>query len=92
MKREASKETIIKKFMTLPGVDAAIAEDLYSIGVRSFGEIRKFTPEQLYVKLFAREDSYIDNDILYIFRCIHYYLKNHNPSHELLNWKNWKNQ
>ncbi|MEZ7891868.1 MAG: helix-hairpin-helix domain-containing protein [Candidatus Wallbacteria bacterium] len=91
MKREASKKTVIKKFMTLPGVDAAIAESLYSIGIRSFAEIRRYTPEQLYVNLFAFEDSYINNDILYIFRCIHYYLKNNNPSGELLNWKNWKN-
>jgi len=84
--------TAIKELQQIPGVGKKIAADLYSLGIRSIKELENKDPEELYLKLCAKQGTHIDRCMLYVFRCAVYYAshKKHNP--ELLKWWNWKDK
>jgi hypothetical protein len=82
----------LKELQQIPGVGKSIAADLYSIGIRSNRELKDKNPDELYLKLCAKQRIHIDRCVLYVFRCAVYYAshKKHNP--ELLKWWNWKDK
>lgn len=73
----------------VPSVGASIAEDLWSIGVRSLSELARRDPQALYDQLRAQAGMRVDRRILYVLRCAVYLASTPNPDPELLQWWRW---
>ncbi|MFZ5341686.1 MAG: helix-hairpin-helix domain-containing protein [Patescibacteria group bacterium] len=58
--------------------------------MKSLDELNNFDPDELYVKLCEFKHTKVDRCMLYVFRCIKYFLNEKNPVPELLKWRNWK--
>jgi recombinational DNA repair protein RecR len=88
---ESSKQSVLSELRQIPGVGKKIAEDLWTLGIRSVHDLKDNDPEALYRKLSAK-GSQVDRCMLYVFRCAVYYasMKSHDP--ELLKWWNWKDR
>lgn len=84
------KQIILQQFQYLPGVGASIAQDLWDLGYRSTGEIKGEDPQQMYASLERLRSAHIDRCMLYVFRCIVYYVNTPKPDAHLLLWWNWK--
>ncbi|HOS38624.1 MAG TPA: helix-hairpin-helix domain-containing protein [Spirochaetota bacterium] len=87
---DTNKQTVLRRLMTLPGVGASIADDLYGIGVRAPEELRGADPEALYERICARQKARIDRCLLYVMRCAVHYASTETRDPELLKWWNWK--
>jgi len=87
-----TKVEILKKFQTIPGVGKSIANDLWNLGFRSIEELEKHSPEELYERLCRYTNTRVDRCMLYVFRCVHYYVKNTKHDPLLLLWWNWKDK
>jgi len=86
------KTKILKEFQTLPGVGKSIAEDLWKMGFRSIDELKNKDPERLYEQLNKQTGTTVDRCMLYVFRCIAYFVKETKHKPELLNWWNWSDK
>ncbi len=86
------KTAALRELQQIPGVGKSIAGDLYGLGIHSVKELRRKSPEELYLKLSAKQGTRIDRCVLYVFRSAVYFAshKKHNP--ELLKWWNWKDK
>jgi len=84
------RRSALKELQQVPGVGKKTAEDLWNLGYRSVQDLKDRNPEELYLRLCAREGVHVDRCMLYVFRCAVYYASNktHNP--ELLKWWSWK--
>jgi hypothetical protein len=82
----------LEELQQIPGVGASIAADLYAIGIQSIEELKDKDPEELYLKLCARQGMPVDRCVLYVFRCAVYYASNQKHNPELLKWWNWKDR
>ncbi len=84
------KNTCLKELKIIPGVGKSIANDLYSIGIRSVAGLRGKDPEKLYQHSNRLAGVVQDRCLLYVFHCAVYYASHttHNP--ELLDWWKWK--
>lgn len=89
---EMKKSASIRDLKRIPGVGKCMAEDFYSLGIRSVTELKGRTPENLYDSLNEMRGKVHDRCVLYVFRCAVYFAteKNHEP--ELLKWWNWKDR
>jgi hypothetical protein len=74
----------------IPGVGKKIAEDLRKLGIRSVGDLKDRSPEELYHRLGAMKGAHVDRCVLYVFRCAVYYASSERHDSELLKWWNWK--
>ncbi|MEK7263531.1 MAG: helix-hairpin-helix domain-containing protein [Bacteroidota bacterium] len=81
---------ILKQFQQLPGVGKSIAVDLYELGFRSNSELMNENPEELYERFCRLKGMHIDRCMLYVLRCIVYYVSNKKHDPALLLWWNWK--
>ncbi len=84
------KQIVLQQFQRLPGVGKSIAQDLWDLGYRSIDELKGDDPQQMYEALERLRNSHIDRCVLYVFRCIVYYVDTPNPDAHLLLWWNWK--
>ncbi|MGE4297143.1 MAG: helix-hairpin-helix domain-containing protein [Desulfovibrionaceae bacterium] len=82
--------TILKEFMTIPGVGKAIAQDLWQLGFRSVAALAAADPESMYRDLETLAGTHVDRCMLYVFRCAVYYASHADHDPELLKWWNWK--
>ena len=73
----------------MPGVGNSIAEDLWNIGFRSLDEIKTQDPYEMYEKCCEYQGIRVDRCVLYVMKCIQYYLNTENQDPELLKWWNW---
>lgn len=80
----------IKPLKTIPGVGAAIAKDLYLLGIRQVSDLKERSPEALFKDLCQLSGVEVDLCVLYTFRCAVYFASTTNPNPELLKWWNWK--
>ena len=87
---QPSKATILAEFRRIPGVGQAIAEDMWSIGLRSVNDLRGSSPELLYKSLCAVQKTRVDRCMLYVFRCAVYHASNTDHDPEKLKWWYWK--
>jgi hypothetical protein len=87
-----SKKQILKEFRVIPGVGAAIAEDLWNMGYRSVAELKGQDPEKMYRDLCVLQGVKVDRCMLYVFRCAVYFASHVNHKADLLFWWNWKDQ
>lgn len=85
-----SKSSALKELRKIPGVGKSIAEDLWSLDIRSVADLQGRDPEALYHQLCALQGAQIDRCMLYVFRCAVYYASNTRHDPELLKWWNWK--
>jgi hypothetical protein len=69
----SAKTEGLKDLMTIPGVGKSIAQDLWSIGIRSVKELKNKNPELLYDKSNAYVGTTQDRCLLYVFRCAVYF-------------------
>jgi pathogenicity locus Cdd1 protein len=85
-----NKANAIKELMQIPGVGKSIANDLYSINIKSIAALKNQSPEELYHLSNQYAGVVQDRCLLYVFRCAVYYAteKKHEP--EKLKWWNWK--
>jgi hypothetical protein len=84
------KQQTLKAFQTLPGVGKSIADDLWNMGFRSTNELKNKDPEKLYEQLNELYGTKVDRCMLYVFRCIVYYVSKDKHDPEKLKWWNWK--
>ena len=82
----------LEELRQIPGVGKSIAADLYGVGIQSIKELKDEDPEELYLKLCARQGMHVDRCVLYVFRCAVYYASNEKHNPELLKWWNWKDK
>jgi hypothetical protein len=87
-----TKEKVLKDLQIIPGVGKSIAEDLWSIDIRTVSDLKRKNPEKLYERLCDQAGMRLDPCLLYVMRCAVYYAseKKHKP--ELLLWWNWKDR
>ena len=87
---ESLKPSVLRELQQIPGVGKKIAEDLWTLGIRSVHDLKDTDPEALYRKLAARKGSRVDRCVLYVLRCAVYYASTRSHDPELLKWWNWK--
>ncbi|UCF65085.1 MAG: helix-hairpin-helix domain-containing protein [bacterium] len=85
-----NKKVIIKELMQIPGVGPSIAEDLWTLGIRSIVDLKGEDPERLYHQLCVESGLKLDRCVLYVFRCAVYYASHQSHDPDLLRWWNWK--
>lgn len=86
----ADKPAVLRELRTIPGIGKAVAEDLWTLGIRRVGDLSGRDPQALYDELRCRAGGKLDRCMLYTMRCAVYYAGNavHDP--EKLKWWNWK--
>ncbi len=62
------KDESIEDLQTLRNIGPAIAEKLYSIGIKSSEQMKKSDPETLYKKMNKKAGKEQDRCLLYVFR------------------------
>ncbi len=87
-----TKAKSIQEFQSLPGVGIRIAEDLWDMGYRQTSDLSSQNPEKMYEKLCILQETKVDRCMLYVFRCVVYFVREKNPNPELLKWWNWSDQ
>ncbi len=87
MKRE--KAVPYSDLQTIPGVGAAIAQDLLDLGFRRVSDLRRKNPEAMYEAVCALRGQPQDRCLLYVFRCAVYYASTRQRDPEKLKWWNW---
>ena len=87
-----NKNQQLKELQQIPGVGKSISQDFYNIGIKKITDLKGKDPEDLYLKICAREGRQIDRCLLYVCRSSVYYAshKKHDP--EKLKWWNWKDE
>ncbi len=85
-----TKDTVLRELREIPGIGKSIAQDLWSLGIRSQAELGRKNPERLYAQFSENAGKPVDRCLLYVFRCAVYFSshKKHDP--QLLLWWNWK--
>jgi len=85
-----NRQAALRELKTIPGVGKAIAEDLWSLGIRRVGDLAGRNPQALYDELRLNAGGKLDRCMLYVLRGAVYYASNvlHDP--EKLKWWNWK--
>lgn len=58
----------IKDLQSLSNIGPAIAERLYSIGIKTAKQMRRSNPERIYEKLKKKEGGKLDKCVLYTLR------------------------
>jgi hypothetical protein len=86
------QEKILKEFQRLPGVGRSISKDIWDLGFRSLERLKSEDPEELYHRLCMLKGQKVDRCMLYVFRCIRYYLNENHPESQKLKWWYWKDQ
>ena len=84
------KRAALRDFRRIPGVGRSIAEDLWSLGMRSVDDLRGRDPEALYERLCEIQGVRIDRCMLYVLRCAVYFASEFPHDPEKLLWWNWK--
>ena len=87
-----TKKLILKQLMQIPGVGPSIAEDLWTLGIRSIGDLNGKEPERMYHQLCVESGQKLDRCLLYVFRCAVYYASHQTHEPALLRWWNWKDR
>jgi hypothetical protein len=87
---EQGKAAVLAELRQIPGVGKSIAEDLWSLEIRSVADLKGRDPEELYFEYCARAGAVVDRCLLYVFREAVYYASTEEPDPELLKWWNWK--
>jgi hypothetical protein len=90
MKPNYSKPQVIKNLKVIPGVGEKIAEDLWTLGIRTVSDLQNKDPELLYRRLCLDAGYQIDRCLLYVLRCAVYYASHNDQDPILLKWWNWK--
>jgi len=88
--RAAISTDRIKPLRAIPGIGAAIAKDLYLLGIRQVSDLKDRSPEALFKDLCQLSKVEVDPCVLYTFRCAVYYASTTSHDPELLKWWNWK--
>jgi hypothetical protein len=85
-----SRISMMRELERLPGVGPIVAQELWNLGIRTIGELRKRDPEELYLLYQAGKSGLGHTTMLYMFRCAVFYASHvdHNP--DLLKWRNGK--
>lgn len=84
------KADVINELRGIPGVGPSIAEDLWSIGLRSVADLRGCEPEDLWRRIGAYQGELPCRCVLYTMRCAVYYASQDAHDPEKLKWWNWK--
>jgi len=87
-----SKDEVLKRLRTIPGVGEAISEDLWNLGIRNVADLRGADPETLYNNLCNFHKREIDRCMLYVLRCAVYFASNEEHDPDLLRWWAWKDR
>ena len=82
----------LKEFRRIPGVGTAIAEDMWSVGLRSIDDLKNRDPQELYDAICTQQGTLVDRCMLYVMRCAVYYASNATHEPELLKWWHWKDK
>mgnify|MGYP002642361400 CR=1 FL=1 len=85
-------EQSVENLEQIPGVGKIIAQDLSAIGIRSCDDLKDRDPQWLYEKLCNFKASPVDRCVLYVFRCVVYWVSNDQHDPKLLKWWNWKDK
>lgn len=86
-------EKSVTELMEIPGVGKLIADDLYSIGIRSIEDLKGKNPEELVKKIHKNSSSFDVKKLLYVVKCCVYYASTEKEKREpeKLKWWYWKN-
>ncbi|MET0400151.1 MAG: helix-hairpin-helix domain-containing protein [Longimicrobiaceae bacterium] len=84
------RAAVLRDFRRIPGVGRTIAEDLWSLGLRSVDDLRGGDPQALYERLCELQGCHVDRCMLYVLRCAVYFASGDRHDPELLKWWHWK--
>jgi len=62
------KSDSIKSLQTLRNIGPATAERLYSVGIKTQGQLRRSDPERLYERLRKKAGGKLDRCVLYVLQ------------------------
>ncbi len=81
---------VLKELQKIPGVGKSVAQDLWSLGIRSIADLKVKDPERLYLDLCEYQRCRVDRCMLYVLKCAVYFASETKPNPEKLKWWNWK--
>ena len=84
-----TESAALRALQELPGVGPSIAGDLWRLGVRAPEDLIGRDPDALYERLCEVQGQHIDRCMLYVFRCISYFVNETKHEPEKLKWWNW---
>jgi hypothetical protein len=87
---DPARAAALRDLRRIPGVGAAVADDLWRLGVRRVADLRGRDPQALYEALCRDQGMHVDRCMLYTFRCAVYFAGEERPDPELLRWWAWK--
>ncbi len=67
-----------------------LSREFLNIGINDVSDLKNRNPEELYLKICAKQGYQIDRCVLYVCRSSVYFAENKNPDPEKLKWWNWK--
>jgi hypothetical protein len=82
----------LKDLQIIPGVGKSIARDFLSIGIKKVTDLKGKNPEELYLKICAKQGHLIDRCLLYVCRSSVYFAEHKRPDPEKLKWWNWQDK
>ncbi len=84
------KKGAIDDLLNIPGIGAAMKEDLINLGYKKVKDLKGADPQAMYDRLNWLSGVRQDPCVLYTFRCAVYFASHtkHNP--RMLNWWYWK--
>jgi hypothetical protein len=82
----------LKDLRRIPGIGPSLARDLWDLGIRRVGDLRRRDPEGLYGELCGLRGVHQDRCVLYAFRCAVYFASEPKPDPERLKWWNWQDR
>lgn len=85
-----TRMSLMKELESLPGIGAILAQELWSIGIRSIKDLKNRNPDDIYHIYQNKRGGKSDKSMLYILRCAAYFASNSEHDPELLKWWNWK--
>jgi nucleotidyltransferase/DNA polymerase involved in DNA repair len=81
-----------KKLQTIPGVGPKLSSQFANIGIKNVSDLKGKDPEELYLKICAKQGHQVDRCVLYVCRSSVYFAGSKNPDPEKLKWWNWKDK
>ena len=85
-------DNTLKKLQKIPGIGPKLSKEFFDIGINDTSDLKGKDPEELYLKICAKQGRAVDRCVLYTCRSAVYFAENKNPDPEKIKWWNWKDE
>ena len=82
----------LKQLQKIPGIGPKLSKDFFNIGIKDISDFKNQNPEELYLKICAKQGYPVDRCVLYVCRSSVYFAENKNHDPRKLNWWYWKDK